>query len=246
VKNAIVTGAASGLGLSLCRVLLRRGYRVAMYSRSGARLEQEAAKLRTEGQVIALEGDVTDAARVRQFVEQVEATWGPIHLAIANAGIRGVTRVVDFPLQSAVHLMETNYVGMLHLFAAVMPGMLARKDGCFVGIASIAGTRCLPGGSGYGASKAAMQSFLDTTRLDVRPHKLQVVTVNPWFIRTGDADDGVPRPMAVEVDWAAERIVKGIEDGKTQIEFPLLPSLLWKFIRLLPNSMFVRIFAPKN
>jgi short-subunit dehydrogenase len=217
-----------------------------MFSRSAATLEQEAAKLRRDGVVIAFEGDVTDAARVRQFVEQVEGTWGPIHLAIANAGIRAATRAIDFPLPSAVRLMETNYFGMLHLFAAVMPGMLARKDGCFVGIASIAGTRCLAGGSGYGASKAAMQSFLDTSRLDVRPYGLQIVTVNPWFIRTSGEDNAIPRPMMVEADWAAERIVKGIENGKTQIEFPLVPALLWKIIRLLPNSMFVRIFGPKK
>lgn len=245
-RTVVVTGAASGLGLALCRSLVRRGYRVGMFSRDGARLEQEAAKLGAEGDVIAMEGDVTDAQRVGEFVGRVQAAWGTIDLAIANAGIRGATRVVDFPLETAVRLMQTNYFGMLNLFDAVMPGMLARKQGCFVGIASIAGTRCLAGGSAYGASKAAVQSFLDTMRLDVRPHKVRVVTVNPWFIRTRAEDDRIPRPMQVEVDWAAERIVRGIERGSTQIEFPLVPSLLWKLLRLLPNAVFVGIFGPKQ
>jgi short-subunit dehydrogenase len=246
MKNAFVTGTSGGLGLCLCRALLRRGYRVAMFSRDGDRLAQAAASLASQGTVMALEGDVTDAARVAESVRQVEDAWGPIDLAIANAGIRGATRVPDFPLETAVRLMETNYFGMLSLFHAVLPGMVRRRAGCFVGIASIAGVRCLAGGSGYGASKAAMQSFLDTTRLDVRRFGLQVVTVNPWFVRTQPDDDRIPRPMQVEPEWAAERIVRGIEAGRTQVEFPLVPSLAWKALRLLPNALFVRIFGPKQ
>jgi short-subunit dehydrogenase len=142
--------------------------------------------------------------------------------------------------------MRTNYFGMLHLFDAVMPGMLARRSGCFAGIASIAGLRCLAGGSAYGASKAAMQAFLDTTRLDVRGRGVRVVTVNPWFIRVSEKDDGVPRPMQVDVEWAAERIIRGIERGRTQIEFPLLPSLIWKGLRVMPNALFVRLFGARS
>jgi NAD(P)-dependent dehydrogenase (short-subunit alcohol dehydrogenase family) len=246
MKTAFITGASSGLGFAITRALLRRGYRVAAFARDGARLAEARATLAREGTVLAIEGDVTDAGQVRRAVEQVEAQWGPIDLAIANAGIRGVTRVRDFPLDTAVSIMRTNYFGMLHLFAAAMPSMLARKDGCFVGIASIAGIRCLAGGSAYGASKAAMQSFLDTTRLDVRPFGVRVVTVNPWFVRTREEDDRIPRPMQVEVDWAAERIVGGIERGRTQIEFPLLPSLAWKVLRLVPNAAFVWLLGPKE
>ena len=246
MKNAFVTGASSGLGLCLARVLLSRGYRVAMFSREGERLRAAAAALGAQDSVMALEGDVTDAAGLADAAARARSTWGPIDLAIANAGIRGVTRPADFPLQTAVRIMETNYFGMLNLYHAVLPEMMQRKSGCFVGIASIAGVRCLAGGSAYGASKAAMQAFLDTTRLDVRPFGLQVVTVNPWFVRTQEQDDHIPRPMQVEPEWAAERIVRGIEAGRTQIEFPLVPSLLWKGLRLVPNSLFVRVFGPKG
>jgi NADP-dependent 3-hydroxy acid dehydrogenase YdfG len=246
LKNAFVTGASSGLGLCLTRALLSRGYRVAMFSRDGDRLRTTAAELGTQTTVLPLEGDVTDASGVADAVAKARSAWGSVDLAIANAGIRGVTRPVEFPLQTAVRLMETNYFGMLNLYSAVLPEMMQRKSGCFVGIASIAGVRCLAGGSAYGASKAAMQAFLDTTRLDVRPYGLQVVTVNPWFVRTQEQDDRIPRPMQVEPDWAAEKIVRGIEAGRTQIEFPLAPSLLWKGLRLLPNGLFVRLFGPKQ
>jgi NAD(P)-dependent dehydrogenase (short-subunit alcohol dehydrogenase family) len=245
VKNALITGSASGLGLRLCEGLVRRGWRVAMFSRNGPVLHEAAERLALTSPTLAEEGDVTDADAVRRFARRVETEWGPIDLAIANAGIRGITRATSFSLELAESLMRTNYFGMLHLFDAVMPGMIERRSGCFAGIASIAGVRCLAGGSAYGASKAAMQAFLDTTRLDVRGRGVQVVTVNPWFIRTAEVDDGVPRPMQVNGEWAAERILRGIEAGRTQIEFPLLPSLLWKVLRVLPNPLFVRLFGAR-
>src|SRR5205814_7170129 len=140
----------------------------------------------------------------------------------------------------------TNYFGMLSLFDAVISGMLERRRGCFVGIASLAGIRCLPGGAGYGASKAASQAFLDTVRLELEPSGIQVVTVNPWFIRTPAKNDDVPRPFVVEPDWAARKIINGIEARKKQIEFPLLPSLAWKALRLLPNAGFAWLFGLRN
>ena len=246
MKTAIVTGAASGLGLELCHALVFRGYRVAMFSRDAAQLEREATTLSSKGQIVALPGDVTDLHRVREAVEYVETAFGPIDLAIANAGIRHATWSDNFSVPWARQLMETNYFGMLNLFDAVIPRMLNRNQGCFVGIASLAGIRCLPGGSGYGASKAAMQAFLDTVRLELGPRGIQVVTVNPWFIRTPAKDDGVPRPLVVEADWAANTIVCGIEAGKKQIEFPQIPSLAWKLIRLLPNSAFAWLFGPRQ
>jgi NADP-dependent 3-hydroxy acid dehydrogenase YdfG len=245
VKTAIVTGSASGLGLRLCESLVRRGWRVAMFSRDGVSLRAAAERLAATAPTLSEEGDVNDAQALTKFVRRVEDEWGAVDLAIANAGIRGITRATAFPLELAESIMRTNYFGMLHLFAAVMPGMLARRSGCFAGIASIAGLRCLGGGSAYGASKAAIQAFLDTTRLDVRGRGVQVVTVNPWFIRVSEKDDGIPRPMQVDVEWAAERILRGIEAGRTQIEFPLLPSLIWKVLRVTPNALFVRLFGAR-
>jgi len=128
VNTAFVTGASSGLGLELCRELVRREYRVAMFARDAERLEREAAALGASGQILAFTGDVTDVHSVRAAVEHVEATWGPIDLAIANAGIRQATWAVGFPLQGAEQLMETNYFGMLHLFDAVMPRITGRRS----------------------------------------------------------------------------------------------------------------------
>ena len=91
-----------------------------------------------------------------------------------------------------------------------------------------------------------MQAFLDTVRLELGPHGIQVVTVNPWFIRTAAEDDNLPRPLMVEAEWAANTIVSGIEAGKTQIEFPLLPSLAWKLIRVLPNTVFAWLFRHRQ
>ncbi len=243
MKTAIVTGASSGLGFELCRNLLARGYRVAMFSRDAEQLDLAAKVLSSKGPTISIAGDVTDIDQLRAAVLRIEAIWGPIDLAIANAGIRTATPAANLSLEHAKSIMSTNYFGLLHLYDAAIPGMLIRKGGCFVGIASLAGIRCLPGGSAYSASKAAMQAFLDTVRVELAPEGIQVVTVNPWFIQTGHKDN-TPRPGEVSASWAANTIIAGIERGTTQIDFPLLPSLLWKIIRFLPNSTFAWLIGP--
>jgi NADP-dependent 3-hydroxy acid dehydrogenase YdfG len=246
VKTAFVTGAASGLGLELCRVLLARGYRVAMFSRDAEPLRLAALALGGGDRLLPLTGDVTDAARVREAVAQTCAQWGGLDLAIANAGLRGATWAADFRAEDARRLMETNYLGMLHLLDAVLPGMLARGAGSFAAVASLAGLRALPGGAGYGASKAAIQAFLDSMRPELEPRGVRLHTVNPWFMRTAGKDDGVPRPLVVEPDWAAHRIVDGIEAGRRRIEFHALAAFLWRIVRLLPDGLFVALFRPRG
>jgi NADP-dependent 3-hydroxy acid dehydrogenase YdfG len=245
-RVAFVTGAASGLGFELCRVLLQRGYRVAMYSRDGAQLRVSELALAGGDRVITLAGDVTDAAAVRAAVATVISRWGGIDLAIANAGMRGATWADEFPLATAQRLMDTNYGGMLHLFDATLPSMLSRGSGRFAAIASLAGWRALPGGAGYGASKAAIRAFLDTMRVELEPRGVRISTIDPWFIRTAGKDDGLPRPMMVEPDWAAQRIVAAIEAGRRQFAFPWLAAWMWRAVRALPNAGFLWLFRPRR
>lgn len=246
MKSAFVTGAASGLGLELCRELLARGWRVAMYSRDAGQLALARLALGAPDRTLALAGDVTDAARVLAAVEEARSAWGPLDLAIANAGLRGATWADSLDAEHAMELMRTNYAGMLHLLQAVLPDMLQRRAGRFAAIASLAGLRSLPGGAAYGASKAAIQVFLDSLRVETEARGVQLVTVNPWFIRTAGKDDGVPRPLVVEPAWAARRILDGIEAGRRRIEFHPLAARLWRLVRLLPDAWFAALFRARG
>ncbi|HVT45639.1 MAG TPA: SDR family NAD(P)-dependent oxidoreductase [Thermoanaerobaculia bacterium] len=243
MRTAFITGGSSGIGLALGEELIRRGYRVALASRRLAMLEEHVQRLSSDGKrAMALECDVTDSASVQRAVAAAVAGWGPIDLAVANAGVRGRNSASHFDLTSAEETMRTNFFGTLYLFAAVVPSMIERREGSFTGIASLAGLRGLPGSSMYSASKAAMQAFLEASRVELAAFDVSVTIVNPGYIQTAMTDrNRFPMPFLVPVDRAARIIANGIEKRRRLIEFPLPMSLMVRGLRALPAALFDRV-----
>lgn len=242
-KRCIITGASSGIGLELARELARRGWSLALLARRADLLEQLAAELKLAGrEVVAIPCDVTDSEAVQQAVEQGEALLGgPFELAIANAGIGVPSHGANFKLPEAELMIKVNVLGVMYLFAAVVPGMVERRSGHFVGVASVAGYRGLPSSSVYSCSKAAMHSFLEASRIELLPYDVQVTTVNPGFVTTPMTEKNrFKMPFLMDAPKAARIIADGIDRRQRVIEFPLRMSLLMKFTRLLPNAIYER------
>src|SRR5512144_797542 len=133
MKNAIVTGASTGIGLELTRELLKRGYRVAMMARRPDVLAAAATDVDPSGErVLQFPLDVRDEVQLRSAVDSVVAAWGAIDLAVANAGIGVATPAERFSAKECELVMRTNVGGMLYLFGATVPSMAERRSGQFV------------------------------------------------------------------------------------------------------------------
>ncbi|MDX1584731.1 MAG: SDR family NAD(P)-dependent oxidoreductase, partial [Thermoanaerobaculia bacterium] len=185
LRNAILTGASSGIGAGLSEELVRRGFRVGLISRRTEVLEERVEELRSiGGEALALPADVTDDSAIRAAVDTMRSEWGEIDLAIANAGIGIPTPVKRFDTADAVAVMRTNVEGTFTLFGATVPSMVERGEGHFVGVASISSFRGIPGGSVYSASKAAQRAFLEAARVELSRTGVKVTIVNPGFIET--------------------------------------------------------------
>jgi len=238
--RAILTGASSGIGLELARELARRGYDLALLARRAELLEQLASELPVRTATIVC--DVTDLAAVREGVRAAqEQLGGAFDFAIANAGISIPGHATKFKAEDAEEILRVNVLGMLYLFDAVIPAMIEQRRGRFVGVASIAGLRGLPGGATYSASKAAMQTFLEASRIELAPHGVGVTIVNPGFIATPLTEKNrFPMPFLMSAERAARIIANGIERGKRVVEFPLPMSLLMRFLRHLPGAVYDR------
>jgi short-subunit dehydrogenase len=241
MQRAIITGASSGIGAEMARELARRGYAVALLARRADLLQELAKQLPN---AVAVPCDVTDEAAVMSAVRAGErALGGPFDVAIANAGV-GVTGYAAKDVSDVERMMQVNYFGMLYLFHAVIPGMIERRSGRFAGIASIAGLRGLPTSSGYSASKAAMQAFLEAVRVELAPFGIRVTTVNPGFIATPMTEKNKFRmPFLMNADKAARIIIDGIERGARVVEFPWPMSLVMRFGRLLPAAVYDRVIG---
>jgi short-subunit dehydrogenase len=241
VKRAFITGASSGIGAEMARELSRRGYALALLARRADLLEQLAKELPHS---VAIPCDVTDSTAVHEAVKRAEAALGgPFDLAISNAGV-GVAAYATKAMADAELMMRVNYFGMIYLYDAVAPQMMQRRSGHFVGIASLAGLRGVPTSSGYSASKAAMQTFLESVRLELRPFGVLVTTVNPGFIATPMTEKNrVKMPFLLQPEKAAKIIVDGIERGKRVVQFPWQSSMLMRFTRALPGWIYDRIMG---
>jgi short-subunit dehydrogenase len=246
-KRAIITGASSGIGHALARELASRGWSLALLARRVDLLESLATEVRARGvAAAAIECDVTDLAAVRAAVARAESELGgSFDLAVANAGISIPTWATNFKVADAERIMRVNVFGMFYLFDAVVPSMLARGSGRFAGIASIAGLRGLPSASVYSASKAAMQAFLEASRVELTPRGVGITVVNPGWVDTPIIEKYKGAvPFLVKVDDAARIIADGLERGAREIEFPRPMSLVMRTVRLLPNAIYDLALRP--
>lgn len=243
LKRAIITGASSGIGLALARELSRRGYALALLARRGELLDELARELKNAAPFVC---DVSDRAAVDAAVgEAAVALGGPFDLAIANAGISIPTYADDFSVDDAERVIRVNLLGTMYLFGAVVPSMVQRRSGRFVGIASLAGLRGLPTSSVYSASKAAIQALLEACRVELMPFGVGVTIVNPGWVDTPIiAKYGHSLPFLVKAPEAATIIADGIERGDRVVEFPRPMSLLTRLLRILPSAVYDRIALP--
>ncbi|HEX6088301.1 MAG TPA: SDR family NAD(P)-dependent oxidoreductase [Thermoanaerobaculia bacterium] len=232
--RAVITGASSGIGLELARELSRRGWELLLLAR---RVELIEKLPRSE----AVACDVTDVAAVRAAVH------GTFDLAVANAGVSIPNHAEKFSYADAEQVFRVNVLGMLALYDAVIPSMIERRSGRFAGIASLAGLRGLPGAAPYSASKAAMQAFLEASRVELAPYGVGVTIVNPGFVTTAmTAKNRFRMPFLMTAERAARIIADGLERGKRVVEFPGGTSLLMRVLRHAPDALYDRVLRTRG
>ena len=238
-KVAIVTGASSGIGWAVAKVLAAGGCRVGLLARREGPLQALAAEISAVGGSAAFAvADVADRGQVGAAVATIRQALGPIDLMVANAGVGKPTTLDPVNISEVETMIRVNLLGVIYAFSAVMPEMLARKTGRLVAVSSIAGYRGLPGESAYCASKAAVNVYLDGLRIHLRGTGLTVTTICPGFVTTPmTADATFPMPWLMDADAAARKIVRAIKAGKKVYNFPQRLHLLSKLSRWLPDRM---------
>ena len=235
--TAWITGASSGIGRALALELARRGVKVAASARSGDKLAELA---REHAAITPFPLDVSDAAATAQAVRAIQASLGPIDLAVLNAGVWEAMSSRNFSAAKAAHSMAVNYMGIANGVEALLPSMLERGQGHLALVASVAGYRGMSAlAAGYGASKAAVINLAESLRHDLPARGIAVSLINPGYVATPMTTvNRFPMPFMIGAEDAARRIVRGLEKGRFEIAFPWQLVALMKLGRLLPYSLF--------
>ena len=239
-KVVFITGGSRGLGLALAEHFLQGGAHVAIAARDPAELAKAKLQLLTfmpeakATTVLEVVCDVTDPRSVGTAIETVQDKLGPIDVLVNNAGIMAVAPLLNQSRRHFEEAMDTNFYGAMHTTLAILPGMLERRIGSIVNIASIGGLIAVPHMLPYSASKFALVGFSRGLHAEVKSGGINVLTVCPWLMRTGShLHAKVGGKKAAEYDWfslgatlplvaipaqvAARRIVEATAKGKSEL-----------------------------
>ena len=240
-RRALVTGASSGLGREMARQLVGRGFKVAVTGRRECELRESACRVEAAGgQCLVLVGDVTDPEDVRRHYATIRGAWGGLDLAILNAGVGEGVDGRAFCADTVHRVLATNVGGAANWLEAVLPDMIAAGDGVVAGISSLAAWRGLPRAGAYSASKAALATLLESTRVDLRGTGVTVVIVHPGFVKNGgDPADDKGKLFLLELEDGVGRILTGIERKRRVVHFPWQLSYLMRYgVHNLPGFAY--------
>ncbi|MGD1083881.1 MAG: SDR family oxidoreductase [Verrucomicrobiota bacterium] len=172
-KRAIVTGASRGIGLAIAQALAREGARMGLLSR---------VKPRVAGEFVAC--DLADLERVPAAVRELLKRLGPVDFLINNAGTFLEKAAVEIPLADWERVQRVNLTAPFLITREVLPGMIARRRGRIINIASTASIQGYLGQSAYCASKHGLLGFARCLAMEVKPHNIHVHTLCPGGVAT--------------------------------------------------------------
>jgi NAD(P)-dependent dehydrogenase (short-subunit alcohol dehydrogenase family) len=243
-KVWFITGISSGLGQALATALLNSGHKVA----GTFRKPEQAAdfSLSHAENALGLVLDVTDAAQIKEAVQQTVKDFGTIDVLVNNAGFGLIGGIEEITMEEAREQMETNFFGALAVTKEILPIMRLNKSGRILQVSSVAGFRASAGFGLYNASKFALEGFSEALALEVAPFNIVVTIVEPGPFRTQFAGSSVRLPKNKLEEYkgtpvagmyhyidrangqqegdpakAAQAIINYVEEGRKELRLPL-------------------------
>lgn len=239
-KVVMITGASSGIGKGVALEIAARGARIGLLARREELLNELVGEIEARNSTaVAATADVRDAQAVRTAADRFRRELGPIDVLIANAGIGTSDHAVQLAPEHAANVIGINLLGAVNSVAAVVPEMVERGQGRLVAISSLAAYRGLPKSAAYCASKAALSSYFESVRIDLRNTGVHVTIIHPGFIKTAlTAGRDAKMPYLMELDDAVKKIVSAIEKGKKTYAFPWQLATIVRAGMLMPIAMY--------
>ena len=241
-----ITGASSGIGQALALRYHRAGYRLALVARRTSEVKTWAGAQGISADSYEIySADVAVIDSIVAAGRDCIARQGVPDVVIANAGISvGMDTAVREDLDVMARTFATNNISVAATFHPFVQAMAQRGSGTLVGIGSVAGIRGLPGHGAYCASKAAVISYCESLRGEMRPHGVRVVTISPGYIDTPlTRQNRYGMPFLMQAEDFADRAYRAIAAGVSYRVIPWQMGVVAKLLRMLPNALFDKVLA---
>lgn len=184
-KVAIVTGAGQGIGLEICRQLVRKGASVILNDIEAALATDAAAKVAREGVCVPYAGDASDPGFIERLVGEAVHRFGKIDIVIANAGITLFGDFFDYSPKDFNRVMQVNLAGSFFLAQSAARKMREQGEGgSILFMSSVTGHQAHKNLAAYGMTKAALEMLAKTLVIDLSPYKITVNAVAPGATMT--------------------------------------------------------------
>ncbi len=234
-RTCLVTGASSGIGVEIAGLLAGRGLGVTLVARTESKLRELAAALSARHGIRAevLPADLADATARSGLPGRIEELGLTVNVLVNNAGFSTLGPVYRADPEREIAMVRTDVEAVVHLCALFTPGMVERRSGCILNVASTAAFQPVPGQAAYGGSKAFVLSYSHAIREELRPHGVTVTALCPGPVETGFAEaagidpaemaGAMPKLFWVPVAEVARVGVAGMDDNRA-VAIPGLPN----------------------
>ena len=242
IKNkalkVFITGATSGIGESLANQYAKEGATLGLVGRRLELLKKIKAKIHVPCEIYAV--DVSDQKGLQKAASHFIKKYGAPDIVIANAGVStGTLAGEKEDLHTFKRVIEINLFGVIHTFLPFIKVFKKQKSGQLVGIASIAGTRGLPGSGAYSSSKAALINYLESLRIEMKPLGIHVTTIAPGYIHTPmTKHNRYVMPFILDVDDAVLRFMRAIKNKRGFIIIPWQMNIVGTLMKFLPAPIW--------
>jgi short-subunit dehydrogenase len=257
-RTCVVTGASSGIGSEIARQLASRGLGVTLVARSEAKLlalaEQLASSHGVRAEVIV--ADLTQESSRRAIAVELESRSLAVNVLVNNAGLSTMGPVHRSDPGKELAMVRTDVEAVVHLCCLFLPGMVERRSGAVLNVASTAAFQPLPGQAGYGASKAFVLSYSHALRGELRPTGVTVTVLCPGPVETGfseaagisdeEAAAALPKMMWVPAADVAKAAVAGLDANKAVVIPGVANRVSAAAAWMAPRGVLVPLLAKRH
>jgi len=259
-KVILITGASSGFGEDAARLFAKEGCRVVLAARRLERLQALAEEIqRSGGEAVAIPVDVNESAEIQIMVQTALDLYGKIDILFNNAGFGAMDWFENLSPQRHIEtLIRVNLTGTMLVTYAVLPGMLARRSGHIINMASVAGLIASPLITTYSASKYGVRAFTDALRREVSPFGVKVSGIYPGPATTEFGSHLSKQRTREKIkstidlhmtsEYVARRVVDVARHPRRSLVIPWWFRVITTFDTLFPMAVdwILYLFAKRN